>query len=121
MSKNRGDQFHIDCGERLLAILEEALRRNGRLLPATAEQVDSERSPATLDVRNDRTPDWYDDPFAVIERGRQLIAQPPVLTAGAATLSTATSALALAARNGKPITQEVRKTMDADRRRSESV
>jgi len=122
MSKNRNDQVHIDRGERLLAILEEALRQSGRLLPVTAGQVSSERTRATQsDTKTDDKPDWFDDPFAVIERGRHLIEHPPALIPNATALSTVTNALALAARNGKPISQEVRRIMDADRRKSEDA
>lgn len=122
MSKNRNDQVHIDLGERLLAILEEALRQSGRLLPVTGEHVRSEQSRKTQpDSKSNDKPDWYDDPFAVIERGRHLIDHPPVLQSNATILPTATNALALAARNGKPISPDVRKIMDADRRKSESA
>ena len=122
MSKNRNDQVHIDHGERLIAILEEALRRSGRLLPVTAEQVSYDQSrKAQPDTKADDKPDWYDDPFAVIERGRHLIAHPLALVPNTTASSTATNALALAARNGKPINQEVRRIMDADRRKSESA
>lgn len=122
MRKNQDDQVHIDLGERLLAILEEALRRSGRLLPITVEQLCSEQSRNTQsDSKSDDKPDWYDDPFAVIERGRHLIDHPPVLQPHATTLTTATNALALAARNGKPISPEVREIMDADRRKSENT
>lgn len=122
MKKIQADHVHIELGERLLAILEEALRRSGRLLPVTDGQVSSEQSGKIQpDTNADGKPDWYDDPFAVIERGRYLIDHPPVLVPNATALSIAKNALALAARNGKPISQEIRRIMDTDRRKSESA
>jgi len=122
MKKIQTDRAHVDLGERLLIILEEALRRSGRLLPVTARQVSSEQSKKSqLDANTDDQPDWYDDPFAVIERGRHLFGHPPVLVPYATASSTAKNALALAARNGKPISQEIRRIMDVDRRKSENA
>ncbi len=122
MSKNQNDQVHIDCGVRLLDLLEEALRRTGRLLPVNAEQIDSERLQATqYSPESGSQPSWYDDPFAVIERGRHLIEHPPLLVPNTTAPSTTTNALALAARNGRPISKEVRQIMDADRRKSEDA
>lgn len=120
MKRIQPDQVHIDLGERLLTILEEALRRSGRLLPVTTGQINSAQSRKSQpDINTEHKPDWFDDPYAVIERGRQLIKQPPVLVSNSIALSNATNALALAARNGKPISQEIRRIMDADRRKSE--
>ena len=122
MSKNQSDQVHIDCGVRLLKLLEEALRRTGRLLPVNADQVDSEELQATQhSPESGSQPSWYDDPFAVIERGRRLIAHPPLLVPNTTASPTTTNALALAARNGRPISKEIRLIMDADRRKSEGV
>jgi hypothetical protein len=121
MSKSSDDLFHIDCGERLLTILEEALRKGGKLLPLTTVQVTSEPSTTSSDIASQPKPHWYDDPFAVIERGRYLIQHPPVVIPHFTVTAVATQALALAARNGNPISEEIRRIMDADRRESESA
>lgn len=120
MAKSRDDQVHIECGERLLDLLQEALRRSGRLPPVTAEQVGIEQSDVTpVSGETENKPEWYDDPHAVLARGRYLIEHPPVLALSTYKVTAAINALALAARNGKPISPEVRRLMDADRQNSE--
>lgn len=120
MTKTFDVQLHIKHGERLLNLLEEALRRSGRLPPITTEQLSSERTDAPQPGSMQNTPHWFDDPFAVIKKGRELIEKPPELTASDVQSAAARNALALAARNGKPISPEIRKLMDADRQKSEA-
>jgi hypothetical protein len=118
------DSVHIECGEQLAALLEQALRRHGQLLPVTPEQLSVERVHyASLEAEQPgkRLPAWYDDPVAVLKRGRYLIAHPPSVKMKSAPESSIVSALAVAARNGHNISPEVRATMDADRRKSEST
>lgn len=123
MSRKQDDSAHVRYGEQLLSLVELALRQNGQLLPVTPEQITPREADATLfgleePIRN--VPTWYDDPFAALQAGRHLIAHPPALMTHSASSSlSVVSALALAARNGRQISPDVRAVMDADRRKSE--
>ena len=126
MGGRNDDAVHLEYAERLLAMLEQSLRRNGQLLPVEPEQFSVEGVARERALEEELpggvVPPWYDDPFAALEAGRRVIANPPMLQLNiASAFPSVVGALATAARNGHQITPEVRARMNADRRESEST
>jgi hypothetical protein len=96
--------------------LHDALRDEGYLFPRNAEDVASLR--AKIDLDGIPTPDSQEFGRLLHKSPAEFVPLPAATKVGSQNVDNDLEKLAIAARNGGEITEEIRKRMDADRARA---
>lgn len=105
-----------DQRDELFARLDSAMRRHGHLMPLSDDQL---RVSEMVEETAKELSSSLRDPEYVLKRGQYLLRNPPQLSLGGFSEEPTVVALMEAARNGRSISDDVRRTMGEDRRRAE--